>query len=324
MIIKEIVQRLMIKLGYQIVRLPKHNNLADPGTYAGKCIKSSFISKIEKDPLNATLHLEYAIYAAKKKRHYLAYAELKSAEYLGARREEIEKYKATLQAAIPKLSNMNHNQCFRFQSLMSAIREKSKGTEISILDVGGGQGELSAFIPEAKYCLAEPAVNGISGTTLPFPDQSFDYVVSCHVLEHIPLDEREDFLDQLLSKARNGMILLNPFNIDGTFIDERLRLVIDVTGADWAKEHLECKLPSINDIKKYAEKRGLTISIQPNGTLTTTLAFVFIDHFASRSGLMRDWNKVNDYFNEKFETILNSKDFPAAYLIHFNLPGHGQ
>jgi 2-polyprenyl-3-methyl-5-hydroxy-6-metoxy-1,4-benzoquinol methylase len=61
-----------------------------------------------------------------------------------------------------------------------------KDAPIKVLDVGGGHGQLASFLPEASYCLAEPSVNGISGADLPFADRSFDYVVSCHVLEQIP------------------------------------------------------------------------------------------------------------------------------------------
>ena len=45
-----------------------------------------------------------------------------------------------------------------------------RGAE-SILDIGGGEGCLSAFIPDLKYCLVEPTKNGISGLKIPFPEK---------------------------------------------------------------------------------------------------------------------------------------------------------
>ena len=60
---------------------------------------------------------------------------------------------------------------------------------------------LASFIPDASYCLVDPSTNGISGVNLPFSNGTFDYVVSCHVLEHIPSGDRNTFLDQLLLKS---------------------------------------------------------------------------------------------------------------------------
>ena len=110
-----------------------------------------------------------------------------------------------------------------------------------MLDVGGGEGLLAQFLDEAKfeYCLAEPTVNGISGIALPFAPKSFDIVVSCHVLEHIPIDDRVVFLDNLVNQARKAVVFLNPFEVPKTHVTERLKLLISITGADWAKEHLD-------------------------------------------------------------------------------------
>jgi hypothetical protein len=277
----------------------------------------TLLNQISRDPLNAELHLKYALEAISHRNLYLGYAELKTATYLGIEVPQVEKLIHEIRTAFSRQTEMNHNQYFRFYSLAREIQTRSSDPSVSVLDVGGGNGELAMFLPpEMGYCLAEPRVNGISGTHLPFSAGSFDYVVACHVLEHVPVPERTLFLDQLVSRARKGVILLNPFEIEGTYTSERLKLVIEITNADWAKEHLVATLPRLEDVKQYAQEKKLNIDVKPNGTGALTLAFVFLDYFASHTQFQEEWRKVNRFFNEKYVSILDSEQFPNAYLIY--------
>jgi SAM-dependent methyltransferase len=319
---KNLIKYLLKVFGLQISRIPKPSS---PPPLRREAVtqpseETDFRPALLKEPLNANLHLRYALESSAAGKPYLAFAELKTAEYLGADRKEIENHLAAFRQALPDLKRMNHNQYFRFYSLASEILERGGDSGVSILDVGGGQGQLAAFIPEASYCLAEPKINGISGIDLPFPDSSFDYVVSCHVLEHIPPEQRETFLDQLLSKSKLGVILLNPFHIEETLVEERLKLFVEITNAEWAKEHLECTLPKLEDIQDYAAKRKLHVDVKPNGTLTTSMAFVFIDYFAAKSGRHKDLRKLNAFVNEKYASILHSSEYPNAYMIYLGRP----
>lgn len=319
--IKSLVKKTLRTFGLQITRIPPPPPVPPrSGTPVPSFNKSRHLNALLKDPRNAGLHLQYAVDASNAGKSYLALAELKTAEFLGAAHEQVREHLDAFRQAIPEAKSMNHNQYFRFACLSSEIIERSGRSDVSILDVGGGEGQLASFLPEASYCLAEPQINGISGIHLPFPDRSFDYVVSCHVLEHIPVSERETFLDQLLSKARRGVILLNPFHIEETLVEERLMLILDITGVDWAKEHLDCTLPKVQDIREYASRKNLQISIKPNGTMTTSLAFVFLDYFARKSGQMDDWKKLNVFVNEKYLNILTSPEYPNAYLIYLGWP----
>lgn len=338
--IKPLIDGLLGRLGYRIIRLSRDAAIAAPPTQrpapapashpapkapaalppADSSERRRLQERIAEDPLNPETHLQYAIAAAKDRMPYLAYAELKTAAFLGADSALVERYAGAFQSALPDPTNMNHNQYSRFAALAAEIRARSGAEGASVLDVGGGQGQLAAFIPNAAYCLAEPSVNGISGIELPFPDRSFDYVVSCHVLEHIPPESRDPFLNQLVAKARRGVILLNPFRVPGTYVRERLELFIDVTGAQWAQEHLDCSLPTVDDVRAYAERHGLEFSARPNGTLTVSAAFVFVDHFAHHAGRRDEWNKVNAFFNRNFTSLLDSAEYPNAYLVYLGRP----
>lgn len=271
-----------------------------------------FRDHISIDPLNANLHYDFSVYAFKHGQPFLAFSELKSAEFLGVDKKNISRYKKRILSSLPMLETMNHNMFYRFKTLADELKVRNNESSFTVLDVGGGLGELAAFIPDASYCLVEPSVNGISGTNLPFENKSFDFVVSCHVLEHIPVKDRNLFLDQLLSKSKYGLILLNPFHIEVSSPD---KIVFDVTKAEWAKEHLECTLPYIEEIQNYANTNNLQLEIKPNGTITTTLAMIFMDHFYSKTNLKSEWDKVNYYFNNLSQSVLNNDKYPTACLV---------
>lgn len=214
---------------------------------------------------------------------------------------------------------MNHNLYYRFTTLAQELKSISTTKEFSVLDVGGGEGQLAAFIPEASYCLAEPTINGISGIDLPFAEHSFDYVVSCHALEHIPVKDRSGFLDQLLSKSRKGVILLNPFNFvtKDNSAEAAEQIILDITDAPWAKEHLECTLPKLEDVKVYAKDNGLKLTIKPSSTMTTSMACVFMDYFANKAGLRAELGEVHEFFNTNFKGILDNNEHPTVYIVIF-------
>lgn len=314
--IQAFINKLFRKCGFRMSKSQKQGGQLSSfqSRYSEKSIRDCR-SQLAHDPMNPQLHYQFAEQCLLQGKTTLAYAELKSALALGMNPKEIKRLENKVSSKLPKLEEMDHNQYFRFYTLSSAIRSMTNRNHVSVLDVGGGQGQLAQFIPEASYFLAEPTVNGISGMNLHFSDKSIDYVIACHVLEHIPCNRRDQFLDHLLSKTKRGLILLNPFYVEKTFIDERLKLFIEITGADWAREHLDCTLPKIEMIKKYATNRGLECNIQPNGTLTTSMTMVFVDYFANKAGLTEDLKKVNRFLNQRYSNILNFEKYPNAYLV---------
>lgn len=278
-------------------------------------IESFNTARLFSDPTNPELHFEFAKHCSSIRNNILAHAEARTARSLGLNSEEcIQLIENTLIHA-NDLQEIEHNQYYRYLTLANEIERFSTDESSTLIDVGGGSGMLAQFIPPFEYCLAEPTINGISGIDLPFSDGRFDMAVSCHVLEHIPLESRTQFLDQLVAVSRNGVILLNPFNVEGTFVTERLRLFVELTGAEWAKEHLDCTLPEISFVEDYASARGLAYRIRPNGSVTTSMAMFFASHFMQKAGCQKELRKLSAFYNGLPIALLDSLDYPTAYLV---------
>lgn len=270
-------------------------------------------------PLTKENHFAFAEACEAAAEFELAFAAYRTAAAIGGNDQKIDEKVQHLAEKLPRLETLVHNQYFRFSTLQKELLQLEPSGKFSMIDVGGGIGRLSQFLPEADYCLAEPSVNAISGSQLPFVDNSFDYVVSCHVLEHIPLVERDQFLDELARPARKAVILLNPFEVPGTFIEERLHLFYELIDAEWALEHLECTLPKLEDLETWAGSRGYQINIQPNGTLTTSAAMVFVEHYARIAEKTEDLARINQFFNSRMGPIIDSERIPNAYLATIKL-----
>jgi len=276
---------------------------------------------LKESPLNAELHFQFGKEALKRGNFPLAIAELKTSMVLGKTKHRVQQY---LHEAISKTSpliTMDHNTYFRFETLKREVLGKVDDMEnFSVLDIGGGEGVFAQFVPTENYCLVEPEVNGISGVCLPFEDKSFDIVVACHVLEHIPQAQRDEFLTQLCQKAKKAVVLLNPFYVEGLDEKKRLQFHVDVTGAWWAKEHLEFSLPTLDDVKAFADQKGINFVSKPNGSLALSFASVYVDHFGNKVKSREALDKVNMFMNESFTDIAVSDMYPNAYVVSLTMP----
>lgn len=280
---------------------------------------------IKEDPQNPHLYRRLAEIYQQKKQWVPALAALRSSHFLEGGHPETERIMALVNNRISVIdpSTISHNLYYRHNTLANHCRTLFPDVEFSLLDVGGGKGWLSYFLPQARYMLADPLYNGIDWVDLPFDADCFDVVAACHVLEHIPIPERERFLAKLCSISAKYVLLLNPFAIPGTLEKERLRLLLDITGYDWVQEHLACTLPELEWIKRYASSQGYPAAILPNGSLTTSLTLVLLDYFAKR-GDGELMGKINRFLNSRFSDIMTHPDYPVAYLIEIRVDGKGK
>jgi ubiquinone/menaquinone biosynthesis C-methylase UbiE len=185
--------------------------------------------------------------------------------------------------------------------------------------VGGGNGQLASFLDDTfKYCLAEPQHNGLDGRTLPFKENSFDYVVASHVFEHIPQKDRELFVNNMLKIASKGIILVNPFHIEGTFEKERMELALKIINQKWIQEHLDCGLPNLEELKDFANKHKKNIEITPNGSGMTAMAYMYLAHYANKAGKRKEYKEINKFYNQNYFNFSTNDKFPVEYIIYIN------
>jgi len=126
-------------------------------------------SQLSTQPLDAEIHYNFANSANKCGQYNLSNAELRTAEYLGLDSAKVKKLDNKNNTLLQELTELNVNQYQRFIILQTHLNDFLENGD-SILDIGGGHGILSQFMPDNRYFLVEPSVNGISGLKLPFPD----------------------------------------------------------------------------------------------------------------------------------------------------------
>ena len=153
-----------------------------------------------------------------------------------------------------------------------------KGQKSSILDVGGRGNILRRFLPDDNIVYLDPYVDSIDdnfvkgdGCNMPFEDESFDWVVSADVFEHIPQSKREIFLMEQHRVARRGVIIVCPFYNPKTVIQEnRINKIHNILFGEshpWLKEHIQNGLPKIDTVLKFNGFKNNGISIYKNNTL---------------------------------------------------------
>jgi SAM-dependent methyltransferase len=155
----------------------------------------------------------------------------------------------------------------------------------SVLDLGGvlggNGGHLATardFFPAARRCVSadvrpsdQPEHHVLAGPALPFPDGSFDLVVSQDVLEHVPVAERRRMLDEIARVARRFVLLGAPFATAGVAAADALLFgLIEARHGyrhQFLAEHLEHGHPDLAGTVAYWEARGAIVAVLPNGHL---------------------------------------------------------
>lgn len=152
----------------------------------------------------------------------------------------------------------------------------------SIVDIGGELNHLSQFCRSQKIIVANLNTGDVIITKdkIPFENNSFDIVCSIDVLEHLPKNKRQEFVDKLASIAKKKVVLSFP-------IGTAQHITYEKKMSDWLenrgenlsylREHIRHGLPTKKEIdlltKNFKTKISFSGDIKANEFLFKIFIF---------------------------------------------------
>ena len=176
---------------------------------------------------------------------------------------------------VPKYIGFRYNRglylsgVLRYRPVVNFIRSHKPTT---ILDIGSGLNGVAAFVREGTVTLEDLAFNSDaqsradfvvvgSMTNLPFSDNSYDLVVSCHAMEHIPSELRPVAFSEMVRVAREWVMISCPSGREAEQADKELAEWFRGTGRaipGWLQDHLRFGLPDLATLSRLYNCRKET------------------------------------------------------------------
>jgi hypothetical protein len=152
-----------------------------------------------------------------------------------------------------------HDGIMRNLALVKEMEAFSKFD--SVLDVGGEKKSQKIFFPDKKFHIVnifnstqeeDVGFTLSSAADMPFEDGSFDLVVSSDTLEHIPFEDRNKAINEMIRVAKKRVFLLVPCDQHSKKYEKKvLKLgLFFKRNMKWLREHEECGLPMSSEIEK--------------------------------------------------------------------------
>lgn len=200
-----------------------------------------------------------------------------------------------------------------------------------VLDVGGKKGLLREFGVQSTIIDQESSdeKDFIQGDALdmPFEDNSFDVVVSCDVLEHIPANKREQFIAEMTRVSKGFVVIGAPFDQQGVGESEKAANAFykNIAKQDhrWLIEHIENGLPSLSRTEAYLKKSKLHYSYFRHLSLdiwdlTTQIHFLNAAYGSSKSIKKLAKNTYAEYYDQLCELDYSDTGYRTFFVINKN------
>jgi hypothetical protein len=153
----------------------------------------------------------------------------------------------------------------RHRAMAAVIREALPANS-TLLDVGGETnircnhlGRFLSGYPISTVNVTRASDVSYEGDRLPFPDKSFDAVVSLDTAEHVPRKDRQKWIQDFFRVAKQRVIICAPLGTEyQSGVDKELNdMFREMFGKEhhYLSEHVACTLPDLAEIKEWVGTR---------------------------------------------------------------------
>jgi GT2 family glycosyltransferase len=229
------------------------------------------------------------------------------------------------------------DQYQRYEICRRLIDQASKfqnNEKLKILDVGGfftddnGKPWLPAveFLPNHEVLVIDTVdvtadhYMKSDGRNLPFPNNSYDIVISNDVFEHIAPDDRQSFINELIRVSASYVILNNPVYSAKSAVAEKImyEYLVKVLKHEHGMlgEHLQNLVPSREETERMIS--GYPHSSYLSGDIDNWMNFMIIRHELYGRGVDPEIIRMMDaYCNEfHFENEMNLHEgYRSTFII---------
>ncbi len=182
------------------------------------------------------------------------------------------------------------------RDLAHLVRAHERPPRLAVLDVGGGPGCTARFLPTDWVVVVDPAPPDeltptlfadlrvqASGAALPFPDATFDLVLSLDSLEHVPPADRPRCLIELLRVSGRYVLVLAPFASAASeraeaLLAEYVKIALHTEHAQ-LREHRTYGLPDLDSTLAALQASGAVCHTFPSGALHHWLPLMLLKHY---------------------------------------------
>lgn len=200
----------------------------------------------------------------------------------------------------PNTSLIEFDRFMRISTVAEQVKKLNLKKNAVILDVGGFDGAFALFVPELRVWVIDPQTTGGSGLRMPFPDKHFDVVVSIDALEHLPRENRQQLLQELVRVTRSRLFINFPearsMNVQ--------KAVLSIISNEFIQEHIDYRLPTQEETIASLKEISPSINITATGyvNIYTWLPWFILFHTDKKRGLnISDFLKVHTHnINQPF------------------------
>lgn len=190
-----------------------------------------------------------------------------------------------------------------------SFNSRNKESKLKIIDLGGHLGKTADFRPKDKVLVLdvfdESYPNYVKGdaTNTDYEDDSFDIACSFDVLEHIPRDKRQAFIDEALRISKLGVFIAVPVDIDSKVSSAEVLLndfYVNICQKDhkWLKEHIDYKIPDEKEINSLISKSGASFaSISSNQIGDWQLMQMLLFASSVIPDIANEVSSINSWYN---------------------------